>query len=459
MYRILSSVKKTASGPDKLPFWFIKAAALHLASPLAHIFNLSLQCSYVPPQWKIATIIPIPKTKPVLTPSDLRPISLTPILSRLMEKIIVNQFIYPVLKQPIFNEQFAFKQTGSTNAAIIAILNFVTMQLERVPYVRCFALDFSKAFDRVSHGALFSKLANANLPMNIYNWLREFFTGRSHTTFLNAITSSPVSITASVVQGSALGPAMFVLNGVDLKPISPHNYMPAYADDTYLLVPSDNEHTINAELNSIIAWASTNNIPLNSAKSMEIIFHKPRSKCQVPLISVLGSEIPRVFQIKILGVTISDTLSITPHVDLIVADCRSRLFALSVLKRHGIDITQLDRLFNALVISRLTYAAPSWSGFLKESDWAALQAVLNKGLKWGLSLQHYDFRTIIQKADSTLFFQVLTNSNHCLHNLLPPLKSHSHDLRPRLHNRIIPVANSNISRCSFLQRMLSKNAY
>jgi len=115
--------------------------------------------------------------------------------------------------------------------------------------------------------------------------------------------------------------------------------------------------------------------------------------------------------------------------------------------------------FHALVISRLTYAAPSWSGFRKESHWAALQAVLNKGLKWGLSLQHYDLCTIIQKGDSTLFVQVLTNSNHCLHNLLPPLKSHSHDLRPRPHNRIIPVANSNISRCSFLQRMLSKNAY
>ena len=172
----------------------------------------------------------------------------------------------------------------------------------------------------------------------------------------------------------------------------------------------------------MIAWALTNNIPLNSAKSMEIIFYKSRSKCQAPLISVLGSQILRFSQIKILGVTISDTLSITPYVDLIVTDCRSRLFALSMLKRHGIDITQVDRLFNALVISRLSrliYAVPSWSGFLKESDWAALQAVLNKWLKWGLSLQHYDLHTIIQKADSTLFLNILCNSNHCLHNLLP----------------------------------------
>jgi hypothetical protein len=235
--------------------------------------------------------------------------------------------------------------------------------------------------------------------------------------------------------------------------------MPAYADDTYLLVPSDNEQTIDAEFSSILTWASNNNIPLNREKSQEIIFHKPRYKLQAPPISVLGSQIPRVSQIKILGVSITDTLSATPHADIITSDCKSRLYALSVIKRHGIDPMKLDMLFNALVISRLTYAAPSWSGFLKESDWSALQAVLNKGHKWGLSVRHYDIRVTIEKADSVLFNQILTDTNHCLHCLLPPTKSHSHDLRPRPHNRTIPVANSNLTRCSFLHRMLSKNAY
>ena len=153
--------------------------------------------------------------------------------------------------------------------------------------------------------------------MNIYNWLREFFTGRSHATFLKAYHPLPYLHHSQCSTGFLLlGPAMFVLNGVD---------MPAYADDTYLLVPSDNEHTTNDELNSIIAWASTKNISLNSAKSMEIIFHKPRSKCQVPLISVLGSQIPRVSPNKnSRSHLISGTLSITPHVNLIVAVCRSR---------------------------------------------------------------------------------------------------------------------------------------
>src|SRR5580692_6071454 len=227
MYMLLVLVKKTASGPDYLPHWFLKNAATHFAAPLAYLFNLSIHQAYVLPQWKMATIIPIPKVKPVKSPSDLRPISLTPILSRLIEKLIVKLFITPIFKQPDFHTQFAFKQTGSTNAALIAILNFVTSQLERVPYVRCFALDFSKAFDRVSHSSLFSKLAQIDLPSNIFNWIREFFAERSHATLFNNAVSPPLSITASVVQGSALGPAMFVLNGIYLKSISPLNYMPA----------------------------------------------------------------------------------------------------------------------------------------------------------------------------------------------------------------------------------------
>jgi hypothetical protein len=135
------------------------------------------------------------------------------------------------------------------------------------------------------------------------------------------------------------------------------------------------------------------------------------------------------------------------------------MYVLSVLQRHGIDPTQLDRLFNALVISRMTYAASSWSGFLKESEWSALQSVLNKGCKWALSLGAKDIRLAFELADSQLFKQILTDAKHCLHCLLPPVKTLSHNLRPRPHNRCIPLANSCLTRCSYLQRMLTKNSY
>ena len=143
----------------------------------------------------------------------------------------------------------------------------------------------------------------------------------------------------------------------------------------------------------------------------------------------------------------------------LVSDCKSSLFALSVLKRHGIEPTQMDRLFNALIVSRLTYVAPSWSGFLKESGWASLQAVLDKGHKWGLSPNLRDIRKIFEAADSMLFTHIIQDNTHCLHCLLPPVKITGYDLRPRPHNRTIPLAITNLPRCSFIQRMLQKDSY
>ena len=73
---------------------------------------------------------------------------------------------------------------------------------------------------------------------------------------------SQASINASVFQGSAVGPAMFVVNGSDLKPITTDNYIDKYADDTYLIVPSGNEESCISELTNIESWAQANNLTL-----------------------------------------------------------------------------------------------------------------------------------------------------------------------------------------------------
>ena len=91
---------------------------------LAQLFNQSLAEGAVPSQWTTAVITPIPKTPKPTQAVDYRPISITTVLSRSLEKYIVRTFIYPALQQPYaelcFNDQFAFRPTGSTTAAIIA---------------------------------------------------------------------------------------------------------------------------------------------------------------------------------------------------------------------------------------------------------------------------------------------------------------------------------------------------
>jgi ribonuclease P/MRP protein subunit RPP40 len=89
--------------------------------------------------------------------------------------------------------------------------------LEHNAYVRCLLIDFSKAFDRVNHVILVKKLSNLQLPSSILNWLISFLSGRSHTTRCNGIESGPLTINLSIVQGSGLGPTLYIIFESDLK--------------------------------------------------------------------------------------------------------------------------------------------------------------------------------------------------------------------------------------------------
>ena len=114
-------------------------------------------------QWKEACIRPIAKILSPRQPADFRPISVTPILTRLTERAIVRSFLYAAFLKPAphlsFSDQFAFRPTGSTTAAIISLLHTVTSMLLTNPFVVVISLDFSKAFDTVRHSTLLTKMA------------------------------------------------------------------------------------------------------------------------------------------------------------------------------------------------------------------------------------------------------------------------------------------------------------
>ena len=154
MFKILDKLKSTANGLDLLPAWFLTLGAPFCARPLAGLFNLSITISFVSHQFKHASIRPISKMSSPVQDSDFRPVSITSILSRIMERPVVSPFLYSAFNaQPpssiSFVDQFAFRPTGSTTATIVAIIHTVTHLLATNPYVIVISLDFGKAFDTV----------------------------------------------------------------------------------------------------------------------------------------------------------------------------------------------------------------------------------------------------------------------------------------------------------------------
>jgi len=125
VFHMLDRLKPTAMGLDGMPAWFLRLMAPIVAAPLAALFNQSILAGVAPRQWKDAVIIPVPKVPRPVEESDYRPLSITSVLSRQVERHIVRRYIYPAFVTPppdlCFADQYAFRQSGSATAALVAI--------------------------------------------------------------------------------------------------------------------------------------------------------------------------------------------------------------------------------------------------------------------------------------------------------------------------------------------------
>jgi len=155
VFRMLDTLHSTAMGLDQIPAWFLHLGAPIFAAPLARVFDQSLATGIVPQQWKTAVISPLPKIPMPTQESDFRPISVMSVLLCTLERFVVRTYIYPALLQPYptldFSDQFAFWPSGSTTAAIVALLDTVRTMLDENDVMHIFSFDFSKAFDTGMH--------------------------------------------------------------------------------------------------------------------------------------------------------------------------------------------------------------------------------------------------------------------------------------------------------------------
>jgi len=355
--------------------------------------------------------------------SDYRPISITPVLNRILERIIVRSFLYPAIVSPPvsldFADQYAFWPTGSTTAALIAMLHSITQLLPSNPYVVVLALDFSKAFDTVRHATLLQKVAQLDLPDPVYNWLANFFSESSHCVRYGGEVSTILDINASVIQGSALGPVSYVVNAGDLTTVTvtPNNQMHKYADDTYILVPASNIHSRKTEVDHVADWPQTNNLILNREKSVEIVFMGKRKHLDCNPAELPG--ISRVTVITILGVTVNNHLSVSGHVTGIINKYTQTLYALKVLRSQGMSADSLAVIFKSVWLAKILYASPAWWGFANSSDKDRLEAFLRRCARLQLYRQcDPTVNQLVEDMEEKLFTSVINNKKYVLCNMV-----------------------------------------
>ena len=113
-----------------------------------------------------------------------------------------------------------------------------------------------------------------------------FFNNHSHCTVFGGELSTLLGVTASIIQGSAIGPAAYVVTTGDLAAAMPGNSLCKYADDTYVIIPASNEASRLVELDNVQRWAEQNNLNYSTAASRLRSFSgttgddtPPRSRC------------------------------------------------------------------------------------------------------------------------------------------------------------------------------------
>jgi len=133
------------------------------------------------------------------------------------------------------------------------------------------------------------------------------------------------------------------------------NHIIKSADDTYLIIPGTHSYIRDDEVSHVKAWATINNLQLNCAKSHEIVFRSRRLRGKSEQPEPPCPDIERVDKLTILGVDVNSNLTAADHVSNLLASCSSLLYALRVLRSHGLPDQSLKDVFQATVIGKLMY--------------------------------------------------------------------------------------------------------
>ena len=365
---INSLPNKTSAGFDGISNIVLKGIAEPIKAPLSIIFNKSLVEGYFPDKMKIAEIIPAFKSKDKHLLSNYRPISLLPVISKVLERIVYKRlYSFLTQKQLLYESQYGFRNNHNTVQAVTELLGNILTGFEENNITVALFLDLSKAFDTLEHATLTAKLEHYGVRGTPLRWFTSYLHNRKHYVRYNNVKSeyNKEPMKYGVPQGSVLGPLLYLIFCNDLYKCIEKCKVIMFADDTTLYKTHRSLNyliqCINHDFKILADWFYANKLSLNVAKTNYIVFRPKSMTLNLEDLKLnFGNEtINRVDYTKFLGIFVDSHLNWNRHVEHVCSQLSKSLYILQVSKNQ-MPSWALRTLYYAYFHSHINYGLTLW---------------------------------------------------------------------------------------------------
>lgn len=381
-------------GTDNVHPMVLKSCAAAWSIPLLHIYELSLSSGQVPSAWREANVTAIHKKGPATDPANYRPISLTSvpckILERFIRRAITNHLVHFDL---LAKQQHGFVEKKSCTTNILESMDYITSHLAKHIPVDAIYLDFAKAFDKVSHRFLLHKLTKYGIDDCLLKWIKAFLSDRRQRVIITGATSDWTPVDSGVPQGSVLGPTLFTIFINDMPSVfSKTNVSKLFADDTKLIGAISETNNLQTDLDAAVTWTNTWKMELNTKKCSVIHFGRSNPHIVYTMLDPITNARSAVRESESerdLGIIMSKDAKWKLHIQSCCYKANGMLCTLRSSFRTR-NATIWKKLYCTYVRPLLEFAVPAWSPHLVK-DIKALEKIQHRATRIPHSLSNLPY--------------------------------------------------------------------
>lgn len=367
---LITTIKKLdstkATGLDGISAKILKLSVDIIAPSLVNIINLSIHNGQFPDTLKEAKILPIHKGGPKSDPSNYRPISILPTISKIIEKHVTKHMFGFLNKHKVLHKaQSGFRKKHSCNTALINLLDKWLKNIDKGDVVGAIFFDLRKAFDVVNHDILLKKLIYHKFDAQSLNWIKSYLSNRKQHIVHKNIKSTSQTVKSGVPQGSVLGPVLFLLFINDLPLYTNEIDVDIYADDTTVHASDKRQDIVEIKLfrgaTGFNIWCIENDMFINLKKTLCMLLGTRQKLLQVDKIKlILENEIiEMVDSHKLLGLIIDKHLSWDKQIDAVCLNITRKISLLKLLSKY-IDKTSMNTYYNSYILPIFDFGCLIW---------------------------------------------------------------------------------------------------